>query len=148
MSDRRTFLKRGSLCLAAWLATMRWRPSWAKTVPAGSLDQALAAAIGRRRLLQAPAGELKLEVPDIAENGAIVPVTVESSLPAVDEILLLVEKNPTPLAARFRFERSMDPYASLRIKMNESCDVLAVVRSGQDYYVTRKAVKVMVGGCG
>ena len=92
--------------------------------------------------------EIKLQVPQIAEDGAIVPITVESTLEEVDEIIVFVEKNPTPLAAHFHLNPVLEPFASLRIKMNESCDVIAVVKSRGEYFGTRKAVKVMVGGCG
>ena len=144
MIDRRSFLKGFAALMAAWQNV----PALAKPAPGAKLEQAIASATDGRGLLEAPAGRIRLETAEIAENGAIVPVTVESSFPDVTEILLFVEKNPTPLAARFRFEREMDAYASLRIKMNESCDVLAVVKSGQAFYVTRRRVKVMVGGCG
>jgi sulfur-oxidizing protein SoxY len=91
---------------------------------------------------------ITLEVPEIAEDGAIVPVSVETTLPEVVSLALFVEKNPTPLAARFRFDASLDPYVSLRIKMNESCDVIAVVESAGKFYSARKYVRVVVGGCG
>jgi sulfur-oxidizing protein SoxY len=89
-----------------------------------------------------------LETPQIAEDGAVVPITVESRLPNVETILIFVEKNPVPLAARFQFDPSMDAFVSLRIKMNESSDVIAVVKSGDDYFGARRKVKVVVGGCG
>jgi thiosulfate oxidation carrier protein SoxY len=91
---------------------------------------------------------LKLEAPDIAEDGSIVPITIASELPNVDTIWVFVEKNPTPLAARFDLESSLDPFVSLRIKMNESCEVVAMIKSGDGYYSASKKVRVVVGGCG
>jgi sulfur-oxidizing protein SoxY len=93
-------------------------------------------------------GLVKLETPDIAEDGAIVPITIESELPNVETIWVFVEKNPSPLAARFDLEKSLAPFVSLRIKMNESCDVIAMVKSGDGYFSTGKNVTVVAGGCG
>jgi len=98
--------------------------------------------------LPSPSPHITLEVPEIAEDGAIVPVSLETTLPEVSSLAFFVEKNPSPLAARFRFDASLDPYVSLRIKMNESCDVIAVVESAGKFYSARKYVRVVVGGCG
>jgi sulfur-oxidizing protein SoxY len=92
--------------------------------------------------------QVNLAAPDIAEDGALVPVTVESTLPEVDAIWVFVEKNPNPLAARFRLSNTLEPYLSLRIKMNESCEVIALVKSGEEYFSARKQVRVVLGGCG
>ncbi len=93
-------------------------------------------------------GLVKLDAPDIAEDGSIVPITIESELPGVEAIWVFVEKNPSPLAARFDLERNLDPFVSLRIKMNESSKVIAMVKSGNGYFSTGKNVKVVAGGCG
>ena len=93
-------------------------------------------------------GLVKLDAPDIAEDGAIVPITIESELPGVEAIWVFVEKNPSPLAARFDLEKNLDPFVSLRIKMNESSEVIAMVKSQDGYFSTVKKVKVVVGGCG
>jgi sulfur-oxidizing protein SoxY len=93
-------------------------------------------------------GLIKLEAPDIAEDGSIVPITVASELPDVEAIWVFVEKNPTPLAARFALDKSLEPIVSLRIKMNESCDVVAMVKSGDEFFSTGKKVRVVLGGCG
>lgn len=113
---------------------------------ADKVDRAIAHETGGAKLEQSQ--EISLEVPEIAEDGAIVPVTVASTLPDVEAILIFVEKNPTPFAAGLQLDKSLDAYASLRIKMNESCDVIAVVKSGNNYFTQRKKVKVVVGGCG
>jgi sulfur-oxidizing protein SoxY len=77
-----------------------------------------------------------------------VPITLVSELPDVETIWVFVEKNPTPLAARFNLDKSLEPFVSLRIKMNESCDVVAMVKSGDEFFSTRKKVTVVLGGCG
>lgn len=131
-----------------WGGSVRALARSAKDQPERSdtLEQAMAREIGARK--PAESREVTLEVPQIAEDGAVVPITVESRLPNVEAILIFVEKNPTPLAARFQMDQSMDPFVSLRIKMNETGDVIAVVKSGDDFFGARKKVKVVVGGCG
>jgi sulfur-oxidizing protein SoxY len=91
---------------------------------------------------------IALEVPDLAENGAIVPISVESRLPNTSRLLIFVEKNPTPLAAQIRFQSGTDGFASLRLKMNETSFVLVIAESEGKFFGTQKLVKVMVGGCG
>lgn len=92
--------------------------------------------------------QIKLEVPDLAEDGSIVPISIGTEMTNVDSIWVFVEKNPTPLAARFDLDKSLEPFVSLRIKMNESCNVIAMVKSGNDYYSAKKFVRVVLGGCG
>ncbi len=144
---RRTFLN----VLLAQLLVWRWGQAWPKTASRKAAEgENLAQAMNRELAGRHPVegGKLTLEAPEIAENGAIVPITVESGLPDVDTIWIFVEKNPTPLAARFRLDNSLDTFVSLRIKMNESCDVIAVIKSGEEYFSARKKVRVVVGGCG
>ena len=151
--SRRSFVRSTLVLLTAGSASIfaPARRAWAKTASVkiadnDGLDQAIAQEIGARKLAESDA--IRLETPQVAEDGAVVPVTVESSLPDVEVILIFVEKNPTPLVARFSFDKSMDAFVSLRIKMNETCDVVAVVGSGGAFFSTRKRVKVVVGGCG
>lgn len=91
---------------------------------------------------------LALDVPDSAENGAIVPVTLESRLEGTTALHLLVVRNPRPLAASFEFRNGAVPLVSFRIKMNESSPVVALVEAGGRIYGCRKQVKVTIGGCG
>lgn len=91
---------------------------------------------------------IAIDVPDLAENGAIVPVSVESQLPNTSRILIFVEKNPTPLAAQIRFQPGADGFASLRLKMNGTGPILVIAESEGKFFGTQKTVKVMVGGCG
>ncbi|GAB6043783.1 thiosulfate oxidation carrier protein SoxY [Endothiovibrio diazotrophicus] len=92
--------------------------------------------------------DITIKAPPIAENGAVVPVTVESTIAGAESITLLVEKNGTPLAASFTLGESAIPYVSTRIKMDKTSDVVAVVKAGGKSYVARKEVKVTIGGCG
>ncbi len=93
-------------------------------------------------------GEIKIKAPDIAENGAVVPVTVETSMKDVSSIAILAEKNGTPLAANFELSATAKGSVSTRIKMGKTSDVIAVVKSGGKLYTARKNVKVTIGGCG
>ena len=86
--------------------------------------------------------------PDIAENGAVVPVTVSTSLPNVESIAIVVEKNPAPLAASFDMSGATSGYVSTRIKMGKTSNVLAVVKSGGKLFKASREVKVTIGGCG
>ncbi len=133
--------------MLALALTWRWLPGWARSQSfADELAESMDGELGGRRPVETDL--LTLEAPDIAENGAIVPITVKTGLPGVDAIWVFVEKNPTPLAARFELEKSLEPYVSLRIKMNESSDVIAVVRSDREYFSACQKVRVVVGGCG
>jgi sulfur-oxidizing protein SoxY len=97
----------------------------------------------------APASDaIKVEAPDIAENGAVVPVTIETTLQNVESISILAEKNQTPLIANFAMTPRTGNYVSTRIKMGQTSNVIAVVKAGGKIYSARKEVKVTIGGCG
>jgi sulfur-oxidizing protein SoxY len=87
--------------------------------------------------------------PDIAENGAVVPVGASSSLPGVKRLLLLVEKNPNALAASFDVTDKIDANISTRVKMGQSSNVYAVAMMGDGKVLfAQKEIKVTLGGCG
>jgi sulfur-oxidizing protein SoxY len=92
--------------------------------------------------------QIDLKIPEIAENGAVVPVTISTTLDDVEMISIVVEKNPRPLAASFEMLPGVLPEISCRIKMGETSDVLAVVKTGSGVFSTSKEVKVTIGGCG
>ena len=91
--------------------------------------------------------EVTIDAPDNPENGAVVPVAVATTLTGVQSIALLVEKNIKPLCGVFRPGKLMKPEVSIRVKVGESADIIAVVKSGDKLYSARKAVKVTIGGC-
>jgi len=95
-----------------------------------------------------PSDEVKIKAPDIAENGAVVPVTVSSTLPNVESISIIAVKNPSPLAASFQLSGQSEAYVSTRIKMGKTSNVVAVVKSGGKLYSATQEVKVTIGGCG
>ena len=86
--------------------------------------------------------------PEIAENGAVVPIEVTSKIAGTSAIMLLVEKNPSPLTANFDLSNGADSYVSTRIKMGQTSNVRAVVKAGGKSYTAIKEVKVTIGGCG
>lgn len=87
--------------------------------------------------------------PDIAENGAVVPLSASTTLPGVKRLLLLVEKNPSALVAIFNVNDAVEPSFATRAKMGQSSDVyaVAITADGKAYYA-KKEVKVTLGGCG
>jgi sulfur-oxidizing protein SoxY len=99
---------------------------------------------------QSPANSdaIAIKAPEIAENGAVVPVAVESKLPGTQSITLLVEKNPLPLAASFDIPAGTEPTVATRVKMGESSDIYALVKADGKFFVAKKEVKITIGGCG
>lgn len=89
-----------------------------------------------------------IATPDIAENGAVVPIGVTSNLPKTESIAILVEKNPNMLAASFGIPAGTEPSVTTRVKMGQSSNVYALVKADGKYYVASKEVKVTLGGCG
>jgi sulfur-oxidizing protein SoxY len=96
----------------------------------------------------AESGDIKLKAPDIAENGAVVPVTVTSNIASTEAISIIVAENANPLAATFNLGANTQGEISTRIKMAKTSDVTAVVKAGGKLYSTSKNVKVTIGGCG
>ncbi|NOT16808.1 MAG: thiosulfate oxidation carrier protein SoxY [Sulfuriferula sp.] len=92
--------------------------------------------------------DIAIKAPDIAENGAVVPVEVTSKIAGTTSIAILAEKNPNPLVASFKLENGAEPYISTRIKMGQTAMIRAVVTAGGKTYTTAKEVKVTIGGCG
>ena len=92
--------------------------------------------------------DITIKAPDIAENGAVVPVEVTSKIAGTTNIALLVEKNAAPLTANFDLANGADGYVSTRIKMGQTSNVRVVVKAGGKSYTAVKEVKVTIGGCG
>lgn len=92
--------------------------------------------------------EVKIKAQEIAENGAVVPLTVSSTLEGVTAIHILVSNNPTPLAASFKLGEGAIAKAATRVKMGKTSDVIALVQAGDKTYMAKKEVKVTIGGCG
>ena len=151
---RRTFLK-GTLAgsaigaaVGAGLLTPRAvLAAWPKNAfEAKNVGDALSALHGSSNA--ADSGDIKIKAPDIAENGAVVPITIDTSLGNVESISVIAEKNPVPLVASYDMGPSAEGYVSMRIKMGKTSDVVAVVKSGGKLFRAAKEVKVTIGGCG
>ncbi len=94
-------------------------------------------------------GHVSITAPDIAENGAVVPVSVESDLPNVVSITLFAEKNPFPLNSEFELGEGAVPYVSTRVRLAESQHVTALAKTADGkLYGGKKLIKVTIGGCG
>jgi sulfur-oxidizing protein SoxY len=92
--------------------------------------------------------KVKMDAPEIAENGAVVPISVSSTLPDVTSIAILVAENPNALAASYQIPAGTLPSVANRLKMAKTTNVIAIVEAGGKLYSTSKEVKVTVGGCG
>jgi sulfur-oxidizing protein SoxY len=92
--------------------------------------------------------DIVLTAPEIAENGAVVPIGAVSKLPGTESISILVANNPTALAASFDIPAGTEPAVSTRIKLAETSEVHVLVKAQGKYYVTKKEIKVTIGGCG
>jgi sulfur-oxidizing protein SoxY len=92
--------------------------------------------------------DISIKAPDIAENGAVVPVEVSSSIPGTTSIAIFAEKNATPLVGSYTLSNGTEGFISTRIKMGQTALVRAVVTAGGKSYTAAKEVKVTIGGCG
>jgi sulfur-oxidizing protein SoxY len=95
-----------------------------------------------------PSDKVRLDAPEIAENGAVVPISVSSSLADVTSISILVADNPNALAASYKIPAGTLPSVANRLKMAKTTNVIAIVEAGGKLYSATKEVKVTVGGCG
>ncbi|GEM_PF-3001303 len=89
-----------------------------------------------------------VQAPDTAENGAYVGVSVESSIPDINAVAFLVDKNPSVLAGYFEIKKSGKLKFATKIKMAETSDLVALVKAGDKYFMNTRHVKVVLGGCG
>ncbi|MDH5764642.1 MAG: thiosulfate oxidation carrier protein SoxY [Gammaproteobacteria bacterium] len=153
-TNRRSFLKTSatagaiSVAVGAGLLTPRAvLAAWPKSAfEAKDVNAAVNAVLGSSSM--ANSGDINLKAPDIAENGAVVPITVTSKIEGTESISILVPNNAAPLAANFNMGSNTEGYVSTRIKMGKTSDVIAVVKAGGKLYSSTKEVKVTIGGCG
>jgi sulfur-oxidizing protein SoxY len=95
-----------------------------------------------------PSNDIQIIAPDKAENGAVVQIEVTSRIANIESIAIFVENNPTALIANFMFSEGADGFVVTRIKMAETSDVQAVIKSGNHYFSAKKRVEVLENGCG
>ena len=152
MNDmRRAFLQwAGGIAALAAAGLLRpaqaWAASWNKAGFESKVVNDVLKSLGAAN--PAESKEITITAPDIAENGAVVPVAVASRLANTQQISIVAEKNPFPLAATFEVAGGGEGYVSTRIKMGQTSDVWALVKADGKYYVARKEIKITVGGCG
>jgi sulfur-oxidizing protein SoxY len=96
----------------------------------------------------ANSNDILIKAPDIAENGAVVPIEITSKIPNTQSIALVADKNPFPLVATFNLASGTEGFVSVRIKMGQTSNLRALVNAGGKYYVATREVKVTIGGCG
>jgi sulfur-oxidizing protein SoxY len=92
--------------------------------------------------------DITITGPDIAENGAVVPVGVSSKVPGTQAVYILVEKNPNMVAAGFTIPAGTEANVSTRIKMGQSSNIVGLVKANNQFFMASKEVKVTLGGCG
>lgn len=103
--------------------------------------------LGAGAMQAQPSSDLLLTGPEIAENGAVVPLEISSKIPNTTALAVVIEKNPLPLAAHFEFFGPALPQVSVRIKMAESSVVKLLAEAGGKFYYTSREIKVIAGGC-
>lgn len=147
-ATRRAFIKQlARLTASAALPIDKVMAEWnSLAFASGDFVERYADVVQQQRVIDSPA--ILLQLPAIAENGAVVPISVQSDLDGIDKLYIFVEKNPTPLAAEFQLSSDVALYVSARIKMAESSNVVVLARQGRQWLRNQQAVQVMVGGCG
>jgi sulfur-oxidizing protein SoxY len=140
---RRTLLGAAAVLLLKPLAALAaWHKEafGAKSAPDALKSLGVANAV--------PSQDVQIEAPQIAENGAVVPVEISSNIKGTTSILVLIDKNPFPLAGRFDFAEGALPFVKVNLKMNETSDVRVVAEAGGKHYFATREIKVTIGGCG
>ncbi|MDD2809640.1 thiosulfate oxidation carrier protein SoxY [Rhodoferax sp.] len=150
MQTRRETLKHSAI-VAGLLATTGLFPQYALAYNKGAFEAKSVSDVLKALGASAPAESKEVTIggPDIAENGAVVPLTASTSLTGVKHMLILVEKNPSTLVAQFNVTDSVEPNFATRSKMGQSSDVyaVAILNDGKALFA-KKEVKVTLGGCG
>lgn len=140
---RRTLLGALGALLATPLAALA---AWNESAFGAKTAQDALKGIGAGSF--APSSDIVIEAPQIAENGAVVPIEIAVSIPGTTSIAVVLDKNPFPLAARFEFKEGALPYVKVNVKMAETSDVRVVATAGGRHYVATREIKVTIGGCG
>ena len=152
LQTRRSVLKAGwAMGLLAVFGSAMLRPGRALAAWNKGAFEAKTTADGMKALGVSNAEDSKdiqIRAPEIAENGAVVPIDITSNIPGTTAISVFIEKNPFPYTGTFDFSQGAMPYVRLRVKIGESSPVRVVATAGGRYYTSVKEVKVTIGGCG
>lgn len=149
-STRRSVIKAGgALGLAALFGAALLRPAHAARNEGAFQAKSTVDAMRALGISNAEeSGNIVIRAPDIAENGAVVPIDVTSNIPGTTRIAVFIEKNPFPYTGSFDFSAGSVPFVHLRAKMGETSPVRVVVEANGKFYTAAKEVKVTIGGCG
>ncbi len=153
-TNRRSFIKSSAaagalgVAVSAGLITPRAvMAAWPKAAfEATDVNTAVSGTFGSDAMTDS--SDIALKAPEIAENGAVVPITVTSNIDATEAISILIPGNPTPLTATFNMGSNAAGFVSTRVKMSKTSDVVVVVKAGGKLYSSKQEVKVTIGGCG
>ena len=149
---RRSVIKAGgAAALLAAFGAVLLKPGRALAAWNKAAFEAKSALDAMRALGVANAEDSKaidIRAPEIAENGAVVPIEIVSNIPGTRSIAVIIEKNPFPLAGRFNFMEGALPFVKLNVKMGETSDVRVVAEAGGKHFTAAKEIKVTIGGCG
>ncbi|MBP6020474.1 MAG: thiosulfate oxidation carrier protein SoxY [Burkholderiaceae bacterium] len=126
----------------AWAAQQEWDKGLFSATDVDGVVKALGGA------KPADSDKISLNAPDIAENGAVVPVGVVSDIPGTTQISILVPANPNTMTAMFEISADGVADVATRIKMGQTSDIYALIKADGKYYMAHKEVKVTLGGCG
>ena len=151
--NRRNFIKNsmlfaGSLvAIPSLIVSGKAYAAWPeKSFDIKDLTESVSSVYGHSNLEES--SKVKLKAPEIAENGAIVPINVSTTLDNVESIMIFVENNPQPLSSGYKLTSLSEPSIGTRLKMGKSSNVMAAVKSGDKVYTSTQEVKVTIGGCG
>jgi sulfur-oxidizing protein SoxY len=147
--NRRQWLRaavRYSAATAVLLSPLRVLANIRQAFDATSVDDALKGVVGDKPVLESDL--IKFKIPDIAENGAVVPVSVSTQIDGVSAISIVIENNPNPLTTRFEISPAVVADVSTRVKMGQTSVVRVYVETPDTIFTTAKEVKVTIGGCG
>ncbi len=148
--NRRKFLKTSVALSAAGIYFLKSQPVLAEWSAADfaptNLDAAMKQILKGKPIVETD--KIELTIPEIAENGAVVPVTVTSSLKDIKTISLVAEQNPVPLTVQMEITPDIEPFLSARLKLASSSFVYAIAEGEKVCYSVKKKVKVTIGGCG
>jgi len=145
---RRDVLGRlGAMALGLALLPLKvWAARPDKAFSEGTLEAAFGDMFAGAKPI--PSSKIEIKAPDIAENGAVVPIKITTTLPGAESVSIVVAKNPFPLTAMFSLTPSSGAMVATRIKMGKTSKVYAIVKAGDKFYSASKQVKVTIGGCG
>jgi sulfur-oxidizing protein SoxY len=121
-------------------------PAWPKEAFSQKNQAAALKALGVTAA--EPSAKIALTVPEIAENGAVVPVGITADLPDVQSIAVLIPQNPFSLIAFYQIPAGTAASVSCRVKMAQTSQLIALVGAGGTFYTASREVKVTAGGCG